>query len=53
MTIENNKITKATENELYAYWLSRGFDDIMSFTDYLRRCKAAGTEIVKTDERTT
>ena len=46
MTIKNGKIAKATENELFEYYLKRGFDDLMPFTDYKRRCVELGTEIV-------
>lgn len=46
MTIKNGKIVKATENELFGYYLSRGLDDIMSFTDYKARCVEFGTEVV-------
>ena len=47
MTIKNGKIAKATEGELFEVYLIRGFDDIMSFPDYKRRCVELGTEIVE------
>lgn len=46
MTIKNGKIAKATEDELFSVYLKRGFDDVMSFTDYKQRCVELGTEIV-------
>lgn len=45
MKIENNKIIECTESELYSYWLVR-YDDIMSFPEYMERCKALGTVII-------
>lgn len=47
MEIKNGKIAKATENELFTYYLNRGFDDLMSFTDYKRRCIELGTEVIE------
>lgn len=47
MTIKDGKIEKATENELFSVYLKRGFDDIMSFDEYKRKCEDFGTEIVK------
>lgn len=46
MTVKNGKIVKATEGELFEYYLKRGFDDIMSFTDYINRCIELGTQII-------
>lgn len=42
----DGKITECTEAELFSYWLSRGWDDVMTFSDYLAGCVAAGTRIV-------
>lgn len=50
MKIENGKIAEATTNELFDYYLTRGFDDIMSFTDYVRACMRAGTKVVKRED---
>lgn len=47
MIVKNGKIAQATEDELFAYYLQRGFDDIMSFTDYKRRCVELGTVVVE------
>lgn len=47
MNVEGGKIKEATENELFSLYLKRGFDDIMSFGDYKKRCQDLGTEIVE------
>lgn len=49
MEVKNKVIIKATEAELFEYYLSRGWDAIMDFNDYKRRCKEKGTII--TDEK--
>lgn len=49
MKIKNDKIAEATEDELFGVYLSRGFDDIMSFPDYKNRCVELGTRIVEKD----
>ena len=46
MKIKNGKIVEATESELFDYYLSRGFDDFMSFTFYMKRCEDLGTVII-------
>ena len=50
MTVKNGKIVKATEDELFKYYLKRGFDDIMSFTEYRNRCIELGTQIIDEKE---
>lgn len=47
MKVENGKIVEATESELFDYYLTREWDDIMSFPDYLEKMKSAGVEVVK------
>lgn len=47
MKVENGKIIEATEDELYDFYLSRGWYDIMTFEECLRGCKNAGTVIIK------
>lgn len=47
MKIKNGKIVEATEDELFGVWLKKGFDDIMSFTDYKSRCVELGTRIIE------
>lgn len=46
MTITNGKIVEATEKELFSYYLTRGFDDLMSFPDFLDRMKHGGCTII-------
>ena len=47
MKVKNGKIVEATESELFKLYLSRGFDDIMSFSDYKSQCVRFGTKIVE------
>jgi hypothetical protein len=47
MKVKNGKIAEATEAELFEVYVNRGFDDIMSFTDYKRRCVELGTVVVE------
>lgn len=42
MREEKGKIVEITESELFSLYLERGFDDIMSFPDYMERFKQAG-----------
>lgn len=46
MTVEHGKIIEATESELFDYYLTRGWDDIMSFPDFLERMKNNGCKIL-------
>lgn len=46
-TDENNKIVECTENELFDFYLKRGYDDLFSFTDYMRQCEELGTVVIK------
>lgn len=48
MKIKNGKIAECTEAELFDYWLKR-YAEIMSFTDYMRRCEAYGTLVTDKD----
>lgn len=47
MKVKNGKIAEATEAELFEYYLSRGFDEIMSFLAYKAQCIRSGTRIVE------
>ena len=49
MKVKNNKIVEATEAELFHYYLSRGFDDVMDFNTYKRSCQNNGTNIIGKD----
>ena len=48
MIVENGKIVKCTDQELYTHWL-RTLSEFMDYEDYKRRCIELGTEVV--DER--
>lgn len=50
MKIKDGKIVEATESELFDYYLSRGFDDFMSFAFYMKRCEDLGTVITEKEE---
>ena len=45
MEIKNGKIIKATEAELFKYYIEREYEDILSFPDYLGKMKNVGVEI--------
>ena len=49
MTVENDKIIKITEKELFDLYLDRGIDEIMSFPSYKERFIAAGC-VVEAEE---
>lgn len=51
MKVVNNKIVEATENELFDVYLKRGFDEIMSFPDYVAACKSRGTKVKESPKR--
>lgn len=48
MEIANGKITKATNIELYEFWLQH-WSDIYSYIDYKERIKELGTEVIEDD----
>lgn len=50
MEIKDGKIIRATENELFNYWLIR-FDDVMPFSEYKERCIELGTEVIQNETR--
>ena len=50
MEVINEKITKATQSELYSYYITRELDDVMSFPDYLRQMKECGTVVTEGGE---
>ena len=45
MKVENNKIIEATEDELFNIYLEKGYDDFMTFTDYVNQMKRAGVKV--------
>lgn len=50
MEIKKGKIVKATDSELYKYWL-RQYSDIMSYTDYKNKMINLGVTIIEIKER--
>lgn len=50
MKVENGKITECTEVELFEYYLTRGWDDIMPFTEYKEKCEKNGTKVIPEEE---
>lgn len=47
MTIDNNKITEITDDELYERYLRRGMDELMDFNEYKRRMREAGALVIE------
>jgi hypothetical protein len=45
LTVNNGKITSATEDELFREYLRRGMDDCMDFHEYINRMIDCGVEI--------
>lgn len=45
MIVENEKIVKITEDELFNLYLSRGMEDIMSFSEYKEIFEKSGCVI--------
>lgn len=50
MKIVDRKIVEATRDEMFDYYLTRGFDDVMPFSEFLRRCEENGTKITDKKE---
>lgn len=48
MEIQNGKIVKCTDTELFQYWLL-AMSDIMDYENYKRACIERGTEVVEDD----
>lgn len=46
MTIKDDKIVEITESELFDYYLTRGWDDIMSFTEFKEKFSKSGCKVV-------
>lgn len=49
MEIKDGKIVKATNIELYEYWLKSGWSDIYSYTEYKNKVKQLGTKVIEND----
>ena len=50
MKIVDGKIAEATRDEMFDYYLARDFDDVMPFSEFLRRCEEKGTRITDSKE---
>lgn len=50
MKIEKGLIVEATERELFSYYLSRSFDDIMPFSTFMDLMKGRGVNIIEESE---
>lgn len=50
MKLKNNRITEATEAEMYSVWVDMEWYDLMPFDEYLRRCEKLGTKIIREEE---
>lgn len=46
MTVKDGKITKATDEELYKFWLKH-WAEFYSYDEYKQRVIEAGTEVVE------
>lgn len=51
MKVVKNKIVEATEEELFAHYLKHGWDDIMSFTDFLVVMKNRGCKVIMKEKK--
>lgn len=49
MEIKGGKIVKATDIELYEYWLTSGWSDVYSYTEYKNKVKELGTKVIEDD----
>ena len=49
MEIKGGKIVKATNIELYKYWLKSGWSDIYSYTEYKNKVRELGTKVIEDD----
>lgn len=47
MIVRDARIVEATEPELFKVYLELGFDDLMSFHEYMKRCRELGTKITE------
>ena len=50
MKIENGRIARCTDAELFQYWIMHSYDDIMDYYSFKRECIACGTEIIEEGE---
>lgn len=50
MRIIDGIIAEATEAEMFDYYLTRDWDTVMSFREWLRRCEEQGTKVTDKEE---
>lgn len=50
MKIVNGKIAEATENEMFDYYLTRDWDTVMSFREWMMECESQGTKVTEKKE---
>ena len=50
MTVQDGRIAEATEDELFALYLAREWDEVVSFPDFLRACREKGIVIVDEED---
>ena len=50
MKVVDGKIVEATRAEMFDYYITRDFDDVMSFSEFLRRCEENGTKVTDKKE---
>ncbi len=46
MKVVDGIIVEATEDEMFDYYLTRDWDTVMPFAEFLHRCEENGTEIM-------
>lgn len=47
MKVENGLIVEITENELFSLYLDKGYDNVMSFSEYKTLMELSGCAIIK------
>ena len=50
MKVVDGKIAEATEDEMFDYYLTRDWDTVMPFREWLRRCEEQGTKVTDKQE---
>ena len=50
MKIADGKIAEATRDEMFGYYLTRDWDTVMPFSEFLRRCEENGTKVINDKE---
>lgn len=50
MKVIDGIIAEATEEEMFVYYLTREWDTVMPFREWLRRCEEHGTKVTDKEE---